>query len=75
MAALDREKERLGYLKFWLGVVVVTDISLAGWLITASDAAIRLTFALALAGLVLLSTGILLLHRKIEYHIDQTGRL
>jgi hypothetical protein len=31
MPQLDRLKERLAYLKFWLGIVVVTDISLIGW--------------------------------------------
>jgi hypothetical protein len=72
---LDRLKEQIAYLKFWQGIVVVTDISLAGWLISASDTAARLTVILAIAGVVLLSLGIVVLHRQIERRIDQIGRL
>ena len=75
MSQLDRAKEHLAYLKFWLGIAVVTDISLTGWLISASDAAARITFVLALSALVLLSLVIFLLHRKIERHIEHIGRL
>jgi len=57
MSELDRLKEQVAYLKFWQGIVVVTDISLSGWLISASDTAAPLTFALAIAGVVLLSLG------------------
>jgi hypothetical protein len=32
MSELDRLKEQLAYLKFWQGIMVVTDISLVGWL-------------------------------------------
>ena len=75
MSQLDRLREQLAYLKFWLGIAVVTDISLAGWLISASDTAGRFTFVLALAGVVLLSLGILFLHRQIERRIEQIGTL
>ena len=75
MSELDRIKEQLAYLKFWQGIVVVTDISLAGWLISASDSAARLTVILAVAGVILLSLGIVVLHRQIERHIDRIGRL
>jgi len=34
MSELDVAKEQIAYLKFWLGVMVVTDISLFGWLIS-----------------------------------------
>ena len=75
MSELDRLREQIAYLKFWQGIVVVTDISLAGWLISASDTAALLTFALAVAGVVLLSLGIVILHRQIERRIDQIGRI
>ncbi len=35
MSELDHLKEQVAYLKFWQGIVVVTDISLAGWLISS----------------------------------------
>ncbi len=75
MPELDRLKEQVAYLKFWQGIVVVTDISLGGWLISASDTAAPLTFVLAVAGVVLLSLGIVVLHRQVERRIDQIGKL
>ena len=75
MSELDRLKEQLAYLKFWQGIVVVTDISLAGWLVSASDTAALLTVVLAIAGVVLLSVGIVVLHRQIERRIDQIGKV
>ena len=75
MSELDRLKEQLSYLKFWQGIVVVTDISLGGWLVSASDTAAPLTFVLAVVGVVLLSFGIVVLHRQIERRIDQIGKL
>ena len=75
MSELDRLKEQVAYLKFWQGIVVVTDISLGGWLVSASDTTTPLTFALAIAGVVLLSIAIVVLHRQIERRIDQIGKL
>ena len=31
MSGFDYEKEVIGYYKLWLGVLLVTDISLIGW--------------------------------------------
>lgn len=75
MPELDRLKEQVAYLKFWQGIVVVTDISLTGWLITASATATRLTVILAVVGVALLSLGIVVLHRQIERRIEQIGKL
>jgi hypothetical protein len=33
MSKLDVARERIAYLKLWLGIVIVTDISLVGWLL------------------------------------------
>ena len=65
----------MAYLKFWQGIMVVTDISLVGWLVSTADTA---TFSLrfyAIAGVVLLTIGIVVLHRQIERRIDHIGRL
>ena len=75
MSELDHLKEQVAYLKFWQGIVVVTDISLAGWLISSSDSAASITVFLALAGIVLLSAGIVVLHRRIERRIDRIKEL
>ncbi len=75
MPQLDRLKEQLAYLKFWLGIVVVTDISLIGWLISAFDTAGWPIATLATAAVVLLSLGMLLMHGQIERRIEQVGKL
>ena len=35
MAELDRVREKIAYLKYWQGFMVVTAISVFGWLLTA----------------------------------------
>ena len=64
MAELDRLEEQLAYLKFWQGIMVVTDISLMGWLVSTADTSSRVW--LAVAGVVFLTLGILALHRQID---------
>jgi len=75
VSELDRLKEQLAYLKFWQGIMVVTDISLVGWLVSTADGARALTVLLAIVGVVALTFGIVVLHRQIERRIDQIGRL
>lgn len=75
MPALDRLKEQLVYLRFWLGIMVATEIALVGWLIsTPIEADSRLWFIGAF-GAVLLGAGVFLVHRQIERRIDEIGRL
>jgi len=58
MSELDRLKEQLVYLRLWLGVVVVAEISLIGWLASAVDTAPARLLALAIATALLLGLGI-----------------
>lgn len=75
MSELDRLKEQLAYLKFWQGIMVVTDISLVGWLVSTADGAHAPTVVLAIIGVIALIFGIVVLHRQIEHRINQIGRL
>ena len=75
MSELDRIKEQLVYLRFWLGIMVVTDISLVGWLASTIDTATTALLIFAIAGIVVLSLGIFLLHRQIERRVEKIGRL
>ena len=75
MSELDRLKEQLVYLRLWLGIVVVADISLIGWLASATDTGTPTRVAFAVLGVVVLSLGIFFLHRHIERRIEQIGRL
>jgi hypothetical protein len=36
MSEFDRVKEQLVYLRFWLGIMVATEIALVGWLISTA---------------------------------------
>lgn len=75
MSELDRLKEQLTYLRFWQGIVVVTDVSLVGWLVSTADTAAPSLRFYAIGGVFLLTFGIVFLHRQIERRIDQIGRL
>jgi hypothetical protein len=75
MSELDHLREEVAYLKFWLGIVVITDISLAGWLLSSSDTAAPYTVFFAVMGLILLSAGIVVLHRRIERRISRIKEL
>ncbi|MCS6925556.1 MAG: hypothetical protein NZ578_06600 [Candidatus Binatia bacterium] len=71
MSELDVAKEQIAYLKFWLGVMVVTDISLFGWLISnANNTSLRLLVSGCLA-VIAITVGIVLLHRRIERQIQE----
>ena len=75
MSELDRLKEQLVYLRFWLGIMVVTEITLVGWLISTPTSANPTLWLIGAFGAVLLGSGIFLVHRQIERRIDQIGKL
>jgi hypothetical protein len=70
MSELDVAKEKIAYLKVWLGILVVTDISTFGWLISNLESAIELLLWAAVIAVVALTVGILVLHRRIDRHIQ-----
>jgi ABC-type transport system involved in cytochrome bd biosynthesis fused ATPase/permease subunit len=55
--------------------MVVTEISLVGWLISTSATAHPALWSFAAIGVVLLGVGIFALHRQIERRIDKIGSL
>ncbi len=75
MSELDRLKEQLVYLRFWLGIMVVTEITLVGWLISTPISSNATLWFIGAFGAVLLGSGIFLVHRQIERRIDQMGKL
>jgi len=75
MSELDRLREQLVYLRFWLGIMVATEIALVGWLISTPINANPALWFIGAFGAVLLGAGIFLLHRQIERRIDQIGKL
>ncbi len=75
MSELDRLKEQLVYLRFWLGIMVVTEITLVGWLISTPASANPMLWFIGAFGALLLGVGIFLVHRQIERRVDQIGKL
>ena len=75
MSELDRVKEQLVYLRFWLGIMVAAEIALVGWLISTAIGANATLWFMAAFGAVVLATGIFLVHRQVERRIDQIGKL
>jgi hypothetical protein len=54
----------------WLGILVVTDISVFGWLISNLGSTTAILLWAAGIAVVGLTSGILLLHRRIERNIE-----
>ena len=75
MSDLDVAKEEIAYLKVWLGILVVTDISTFGWLISNVAEATRLLLWAAVIAVAGLSVGIFLLHRLIKRQIQSLKEL
>lgn len=70
MAKLDVVKERIAYLKLWLGILVVTDISMVSWFFV-NYATGPLTFQLAdLLAILFVSIAIAVLHQHIQGAIE-----
>lgn len=70
MSKLDRAKEQIAYLKFWLGVMVVTDISLVGWLVSSAGSAPTHRVVGALVAVVVMTVSGFIVHRRVKRLID-----
>jgi len=55
--------------------MIVTEITLVGWLVSTPKTADPLLWSIGAIGAVLLGFGIFLLHRQVERRIDQIGKL
>ena len=75
MPELDGLKEQLVYLRLWLGIIVVAEISLVGWTASAVETASPRLLSLSIVVIMVLGLGILLLHRRIERRIEQLRSL
>ena len=69
MSKLDVMKETISYPKFWLGVLVVSDISLVGWLLSNSESGSGFKITGAIIGIGAISISALFVHKRIEHLI------
>ena len=69
MAKLDEIKEELNYLKVWLGIIVLTTISLISWLINNYEAASDLKVVADMIAIVVLTISIIIIDKSIKKKI------
>ena len=70
MSELDVAKEQIAYLKVWLGILVVTDISLVGWLASNLATAKTLLLFTGILAVVVTTAGVVMIYRRIEQRIE-----
>ena len=75
MSQLDIVKETIAYLKFWLGIMVVSDISLVGWLLSNAGAASEIKTFAAVIGIGIITTSAFFVHKRIEFLISTLKEL
>jgi hypothetical protein len=75
MSELDKLKETITQLRLWLGIFVVTDISLIGWVAANYEPAKNLLIVLASLAIIILTGMVIIFNRKIEAAIERLGDL
>ena len=75
MSELDQIKETIHQLRLWLGIFVVTDISLIGWAFSNYGQAKDLLILLALTAIIVVTGAIIFINRRIGAAIERLGEL
>lgn len=70
MSELDLAKEQIAYLKVWLGILVITDISLLGWLASNISKAEKALLVVGIVAAIVSTIGVFLIHRRIARRIE-----
>jgi len=70
MSELDNIKETIGYLKFWLGAVVFSGVSLTGWLMSNIDTAPDFKLFGAAIGIGAIAVSVFFIHKHITHLIS-----
>jgi len=71
MSETDLVKETIAYLKFWLGVLVVTDVSLVGWLLTHVEQESDIKKFGAIPCALVIAMAALFIHERIQRLINR----
>ncbi len=70
MAEMDLVKERIGYLKVWIGIMIIANISLFGWLISHFHTSDKSIVFFCLCAIIAVAVGIMVLHNLINNRIN-----
>ena len=74
MPKIDELKEEISYLKFWLGIIVATNIGLIGWLVNNYEKSFYKSIA-DIVAIFILTLTIVVLNKKIKEKIKKIGDL
>ena len=69
MGKIDEVKEELNYLKVWLGIVVITTISLISWLVNNYESSSIIKISGDIVAIIALTISIILIDRNIKKRI------
>ena len=69
MGKIDEVKEELNYLKVWLGIVVITTISLISWLVNNYETSSIIKISGDIVAIIALTISIILIDRNIKKRI------
>lgn len=75
MSDIDKTKEWIGYLKLWLGIFVVTLISLIGWLVSNYETAKQFLIILDIIVVLVLMVMAAWINQVIQKSIQDLGEL
>lgn len=71
MSKKDKVKEKITYLRFWLGVAVATLLAIVGWALTNYTKIESWLLFLSFIAIVVLLPMIVIVMRKIDKKIDE----
>jgi len=75
MAKIDEIKEELNYLKVWLGIIVITTISLISWLINNYETTSNIKIIADVIAIIVLTITILFIDKNIKKKIKTLREL
>jgi len=71
MSKLDKTKETINQFRVWLGILVLTDISLVGWIASNIDHTTFIRLLLASISVFVLSGLIIFIEKRIRKTIEE----
>ena len=75
MSELDKLKENINQMRLWLGIVIVTDLSLISWVVSHRNNESFLLLIAAGFVIIGLSGAIVRINKRIEAAIERLGDL
>ncbi len=75
MSQLDKAKESISHLKYWLGIVIATALAIAAWLFDNAQKIEHWKTAVGIMVLLVLFVSVYVVNKRIVDKIDELGDL